>query len=306
MTTPCYYLNVTIRGYSGELLLNGAPMVAFVPDYQAVLVRPVSEWVLQGENVLSVRVDGGALCEPHNEERERRERRAAGEEVEEPQELVAPDEDLSDNTAEHDLDGPVLRVALCEGIVGEMVEPGDERELFVLDWEPPPVPRTEEEGNPLVFPHTVSERGSLNHPWGTWAWESAEAFDLEQDPGTLVDILDFLRGIHDALSANQVQPLIDASRVNYQEVGPCYEIDPADATDRMKQGWPKISEPDDFALATFDETDLDLRPCCGGRLLEARSFGGKPFLRQAEAIDGVTWSMPLFIGKVDGALAVVR
>lgn len=298
MTTPCFYLNFVIRGYDAEIFMNGAPITTASRTHQCMTAIPVSEWMVQGDNTLSVTVHGGLPTDPHVAEAERRARVAAGEE--EPESAaIAPAE------APDPLEAPTLQVALCEGLVGELVEPGAERELFRLEWSPPPVPSSEDEA-PLALPHHIETSGAVQHPWGSWQWESAPAFDLDADPGIVIDVLDFLRTLHDALGNNDLDTLVQAAPLSYDEVAPCYDFDPADARGRLAQAWPKITEPDEFELAEFDEGDLELRSCCGGRVLEPRSFSGAPFLRQSKAIDGVQWGMPIFLAKIDGTLQIVR
>lgn len=304
MTTPCYYLNFLIRGYDAEVFMNGAPITNAVRAYQCVTAIPVSEWLVQGDNTISVTVHGGTLTDPHVEEAERRARALAGDEEPETEGADGGGDDIVPAEVS-ELDAPVLRVALCEGIVGEIVDPGAEKELFALEWTPPPVPTSEDEA-PLPLPHTIEETGAVSHPWGTWAWEGAPAFDLDADPGVVIDVLDFLRTLHDALGQNNVSALVNAGPLSYDEVAPCYDFDPADARSRLAQAWPRITAPDDFALAEFDETDLELRSCCGGRVLEPRSFSGAPFLRQSQAIDGVRWMLPIYLAKIDGQLQIVR
>ncbi|HEY8427621.1 MAG TPA: hypothetical protein VIL20_04570 [Sandaracinaceae bacterium] len=279
MATPCFYLNVAIRGYDADVFVNGAPIVRASRGYPCIVLPPVSEWIVQGENVLTVAVEGGDALDPPGES----EAGAAPPPADEP---------------------PRLRVALCRGELGEFVEPGRENELVVIDWTPPPPPGEGEE--PLALPHEVRAAVDLSHPWGAWSWESAPAFDLWAEPETVVEVATFLADLHAALERGQLDPLLDASRPKLEEVAPCYDMDPAAARQRLVAAWPEITKAPGFRLAPFDEADLELRTCCGGRVLEPRSLAGEPVLRQAEALEGQRWSLPLYLARIDGKLAIVR
>jgi hypothetical protein len=285
MATPCFYLNVTIRGYDAEVFLNGAPILSAVRAYSCIALPPVSEWVVEGENVLSVVVEGGDHIDPPPEDGS-----------EDGEQTTAPPPPRPGEE-------PLLRVALCRGELGEIVEPGQENELVALEWVPPPRGADEP---PLELPHEEHVTIDLSHPWGTWAWESAPAFDFETDPTAVLDIIRFLADLHAALAAGRLDPLLDASRVKFDEVAPCYDMDPGQARARLGAAWPEITKPAGWQLAPFDESDLDLRLCCGGRVIEPRTLFGEPVLRQAEELDEQRWTMPLFVAHVGGQLAIVR
>lgn len=292
MATPCFYLNVTIRGYDAEVLLNGAPIIQSVRSYSCIALPPVSEWVVQGENVLSVTITGGDHIDPPPEEPE------DGEDGIDPT-LVSKPEPPAPKPGEE----PLLRVALCRGEIGEIVDPGRENELVVLEWVPPP---RGADDPPLPLPHEEAVTIDLTHPWGTWAWESAPAFDFETDPAAVLDVVQFIQDLHAALAAGRLDPVLDASQVKFDEVAPCYDMDPGQARARLGGAWPEITKPAGWALAPFDESDLDLRLCCGGRVLEPRTLTGEPVIRQAFELDEQRWMMPLYVARIDDKLTIVR
>ncbi|MBX3274198.1 MAG: hypothetical protein KF729_28280 [Sandaracinaceae bacterium] len=301
MATPCYYLNVTIRAYDAEVFLNGAPIERAHRGFPRFAQLPVSEWLVQGENRLSVTILGADHLpqpEPPREGDEASE--ADGEGV--ALAPVAPPPAAAAAAASED--EPLLRVALCVGDLGELVEPGQDRELLVLEWTPPPPPAEDEP--PFLLPHEVEEHIALSHPWGSWSWEAAPVLDLLEDPAIVLEASDFVAELHAAMVAGRLDAVIDRSAPKFDEVAPCYDFDPADARGRLPLAWPEISASPDFRLADFDPSDLELRPCCGGRVLEPRTLAGEPVIRQAVPIDDSLWAMPLFLARVDGRLTVVR
>jgi hypothetical protein len=56
VTTPIFYLHVRTRGCTAELRLNDAPMFAVTAEAATMAFPTVSEWVIAGENTLSVDV----------------------------------------------------------------------------------------------------------------------------------------------------------------------------------------------------------------------------------------------------------
>ncbi len=289
MATPCFYLNVTIRGYDAEVFVNGAPILGSARSYPCIALPPVSEWIVQGENVLSVTIHGGDHIDPPPD--------VEGDEDGDTIPPPAPAAPAGEG------EPPMLRVALCRGDIGEMVEPGQESELLGLEWEPPP---QSEDEPPLELPHEEQVTVDLAHPWGTWAWESAPAFDFEAEPEAVLDVVQFLADLHGAVAAGRLDSLLDASQVKFDEVAPCYEMDAGQARARLGAAWPEITKPAGWQLADFDESDLDLRLCCGGRVIEPRTLGGEPVLRQAFELEEQRWTMPLYVARIDGRLAIVR
>ena len=268
--TPIFYLHVRTRGVTAEIRLNDAPMFAITADAGTQAFPTVSEWVIAGENALSVDV--------------------------------------------HELaEGGRLRVALCEAKIGDVPEPGQELELIVIDWPPLPIPTVEGEPEPevapTVLPLTLREVGIATHPWGDWTWQYAPEFDA--DMRTTADVVAYVRDLHAALAAGRVDALIDESAVKFDEVAPAYDMSVGEAHQRISGTWAALTALPGWRLAPFDEADIELRLHCGGRLVEPTTLAGEPILRQARAIDGELWSMPIFIARTNweytaGQLTVVR
>lgn len=57
MSTPIFYLHVEGRGVQAEVRLNDAPVIELSLDYPQHAFPTISEWVVNGENVLSVHVE---------------------------------------------------------------------------------------------------------------------------------------------------------------------------------------------------------------------------------------------------------
>jgi len=99
---PVYYLNVSVRGYRAEVLVNGAPIVQTPLENAYTAIPSVSEWMIEGSNEISVEIAARAPVP------------------------TDPDPDSP----------PRLIVQLCVGALGEMVAPGQEQVLCEIRRSP--------------------------------------------------------------------------------------------------------------------------------------------------------------------------
>jgi len=260
VSDPIFYLHIRTRACAAEIRLNDATIFTVGVDAPQVAFPTISEWVLVGENTLSVEL------------------RELGED-------------------------PAVHVALCEAQIGDVPEPGNERELIVIDW-----PALIEAPLPAV-PLTLRETGQATHPWGDWSWQHAPPFDL--DRWTIPDVIAYVRDLHAALAAGRIDALIDQSPVKFNEVAPAYAMSVAEAHQRITDSWAALSAEPGWELAPFDAADIDLRLHCDARLVEPTTRDGRPLIRQARAINGELWSLELFIARTNweytaGQLTIVR
>lgn len=186
-------------------------------------------------------------------------------------------------------DNPQVHVALCQAKIGDVPEPGQEHELIVIRW-----PTTPEPEPP---PQVLHELGPATHPWPDWSWQRAPAFDT--DPQTINDVVNYVQALHTALTANVVDALIDQSPTKFNEVAPIYNMTIPEAQQRITSTWASLSSQPGWQLATFDPADITVRLHCDKRLAEPTTLSGAPILRQARAINGERWSMPILIARTN-------
>jgi hypothetical protein len=101
-TPPVYFLNVSVRGYQAEVLVNGAPILRTPLDAGYTAIPSVSEWMIEGSNEISVEIAARAPV------------------------ATIPDPDSPQR----------LIVQLCQGELGEMVPPGQEQVLCEIRHSP--------------------------------------------------------------------------------------------------------------------------------------------------------------------------
>jgi hypothetical protein len=265
VSDPIFYLHIRTRGCAADIRLNDAPCFSVRVDAPQAAFPTISEWVVVGENVLSV-------------------------------ELTELGED------------PRVHVALCEAQIGDVPEPGHERELIVIDW--PPLPTaTQAPARAPTAPLILRATGQATHPFGEWSWQHAPPLTL--DRRTITDVIAYVRDLHAALAAGQIDALIDQSAVKFNEVAPAYAMSVSEARQRITDSWAALSAQPGWQLAPFDEADIDLRLHCDARLIEPTTREGLPVIRQAQAIDGELWAIELFIAGTHweytaGQLTIVR
>jgi hypothetical protein len=203
---------------------------------------------------------------------------------------------------------PRIRVALCQALLNDVPEPGNELELALIEWPPLPIPGAP----PLALPSdpfALQAIGVARHRWPRWAWQDAPPF--APDVHTTTAVTAWVRDLHATLAAGSVDALIAHSQVKFKEVAPAYELTVAEAETRIRNAWAGLTSETRWELAPFDEANLDFRLHCGGRIVEPTTLAGEPILRQARPIDDEQWSLPIFIARTNwdviaGQLTIVR
>lgn len=270
--TPIFYARIESRACTAEIRLNDAPIFVVVREHEQEGLPTISEWVIDGENLLEVHVHAigddprlrVSLCQ-------------------------ARLGDVPERGAELELaliEWPPLPVPPTPGLDDLPVEP-----------EPPALPLR------LEAPCLAA------HPWGEWLWQAAPPFAYDAQTSTA--IFDYLRDLHASLAAGSIDALIQASQIKFDEVAPAYAMTPADAELRVQRAWIGMHTIPGWQLAPFDDQDVELRLHCGGRIVEPTTRDGQPLIRQLEAIDDEQWSLPIFLGRtnwgfVAGAIAIMR
>jgi hypothetical protein len=276
-----YYLNVSINGYDAEVFVNGAPILTSTAAYPCIAFPTVSEWMASGENEIKVVISG--VAPPPSP----------------PPKLPGEEEGfverLPDRGAE--LSPSRVKVALCQGEMGTLPELGQEDVLGTLEWSPPG-------GGAPPLPAVATLRREVSHPYGRWSWQDADPISL--DRATVEEITGVVRSIHAAMAARRVEPLADLMDIKFDEVGRCYDLSPEEAEEKMAMGFEDIFETEGWDVADLNPDELDLRLCCGDRVVEVRNKDGRPSIRQREPIDEGDWAMPIFLARHAGRFVVVR
>jgi len=267
MSYPIYFIDVQVEGCDAGVYLNGAPIVATTYKVKCTAAPTVSEWMLDGTNELAVVISRAPYEEPR-----------AAEVDGEP------------------LPPPRMRVSLCVGAADELVMPGAQRELCVVEWPS----RNAVDVRP---PMQLHARCTVSHAWGAWRWLASPP--LEDAKRSLEEIASAVKLIHASLAAGNTRVVLAASEHKLAEVGRCYSMDPRMARARFRAGWREMSSQPGFQLAALEPEDIVVRRFCQDRLVVPLTRNGEHVIRETD--DGSErWALPLYFARVDGLLAVVR
>lgn len=187
-----------------------------------------------------------------------------------------------------------LVVQRCEGPLGAIVPAGEDVVQGELVFVPPASPPA----LPLRLTHRFHATTSR-----AWAWEAAPVLRL--DEGTVAELVLFLEGLHADLQDGEIDGLLARQRIKLAELAPRYGSDPASVHAGMYHQFAELSAGGAWSIAPLRLDDLELRPCCGGRLVEPRTRDGAPVLR-GHGADATEWAMPVYIARIGGMFEIVR
>lgn len=189
---------------------------------------------------------------------------------------------------------PQLRVQLCAGQLGEFVAPGQElaRGELALHLDP---------GAPPSLPVTLALHESrLGGP--RWAWQDAERWTL--DEAALAELGLYIEMLHGYLEDGSIDAVLAHMRIKYAELGPLYGATPDLAAAVLRQHFVELSAGGAWRVAPLSPADVLLRPVCDGRLITPVDRDGEPALRGLGSSG--PWELPVFVGRVAGALEILR
>ena len=189
-----------------------------------------------------------------------------------------------------------LIVQLCEGALGEQVTPGQEQVLREVvhgpaqDLGPRPPQR-------LAFTYDLAR-------WPRWAWQDSPVFAANEAADA--ELWTFLEAIHDDLEDGHLDAVIARERVKFAELGPLYGSTPAEAAALTRMQFAELSDLAPWSVAPLVREEVDLRRCCGGRVVELRTRDGRAALRSGPTMQDAAWSLFAFVARVNGLLEIIR
>lgn len=258
-------LRLETLGVAAEASLNGVPLARTPPGGGGVTV-PVHEYTLSGANELEL------VIEPPP-----------------PGGVAAPEPLLSDGKR-----GASLRLLLPR--IGQAAHPENARSLAQIDWAPLADEVTE-------IPHTLRQRVDLPIAFPRWRWFDAPVItDL---PAQMAPAARFLQGLALGLLRGDVEPLMLAARLRFEEVAQAYQRNVADDAQRFRQQLLQLHAAQPLKPAMPKADALLLRPLAGGRLLECLRPDGQPAL-QTPVAGGGTLMLPLRLALIEGRFYVIR
>jgi hypothetical protein len=189
-----------------------------------------------------------------------------------------------------------LIVERCAGELGTVVPVGEDHVLDAIVYEPDP------DDPPPPLPLLLTHAFRLP-PGPTWAWESAPPLQL--DAATTAELLMFLDAVHADLVVGDMDSLLARQRIKFAEVAPLCDMTPEEAAAELKAQFTALSADGAWTVAPLRPEEIELRPCCRGRVIEVRTRDGQPALHGLAA-GGSEWSLPIFVARIGGMFEIVR
>jgi hypothetical protein len=230
-----------LKGLSAELYVNDVPVARVGGQLQPWASVPVPEFLVDGENTLSVVLGAG----------------------ETPARSKTGVKDKQTET------GMEIWARIVRMKDGEMAQPGSGETLLEIKW-------TCEDPEPL--PKTLSTSGDVGTKFGPWKWESAETLSL--DSATAASAGEFIATIAKAYTAGQPDPIIAAAKYKHEEAVRAYPVYPEGAFDSMfKEQLETMSQQPNWKPYELPQDQYDLRLVANGHMIEAIAKDWRPIIR---------------------------
>jgi hypothetical protein len=233
-----------IGDHQAELYLNDIPLARVGGNLQSWAAVPVMEYVVDGENLLTVMLGIGSTPSAAKSERE-------------------------GATCEPGIDVAARLVLLKEG---EMARPGAGELLAELTW-------TSEGGEPL--PMNVFAYLDLGKQPDRWAWESADVLTLDSAP--YESAAQFISEIAAAYTSTRPEPIIKVAGPKHSEAGVAYpEYGDIDFDDMFREQMTEAAEAPNWKPYALPRDQYDLRLIADGRMIEAVARDWRPIVRMED------------------------
>lgn len=179
-------------------------------------------------------------------------------------------------------------------------QPGSElsaRGLAELDW-------AAADGELVRAPVLLQQRVALPVKLPRWRWFDAPP--LEDVPNVQPLVATFVQQLAVSLAQGDPEPFLAAARVRFEDLALAYQQPAAELAARWRSRIEMLAATKALKVVLPAVAEVQLRPCAGGRLLEALLADGEPALRTEPAPDGTRHLWPVRIAVVEGRCHIVR
>jgi hypothetical protein len=179
-------------------------------------------------------------------------------------------------------------------------QPGSEmsaRSLCEIDWAAA--------AGDLVLP-PVTERRLVALPVKLPRWRWLDALPIDDLSAAQPLVAEFVQNIAVSLARGDPEPFLGAARVRFEDLAVAYQQTLAELATRWRSRIEMLHATKALRPVLPALTDVVLRPCAGGRLLECLAPDGQPVLRTEAAADGSSHAWPIRVAVVEGRTHIVR
>ncbi len=154
------------------------------------------------------------------------------------------------------------------------------------------------------FPKWVASTGDLGPLFGSPHWNQFR--ELSLDEPTVESLRAFVLEVRDEIEAGQPEPVLQRSRVKFEEVGHAYGIDPAERADIFRKLLSENAGDEDWLFQTPEPEDWSFRLCAANRLVECIASDWTPLVKGIRVPDKGRFLFPMLIGAIDSGWIIAR
>ncbi|MDB5817718.1 MAG: hypothetical protein JWQ11_1358 [Rhizobacter sp.] len=262
-------LRLQASGCAAEVELNGMPVAAVGATGGQACV-PVHEYTLTGSNRLTLVIEPTPWTQPPGQ---------------------PPMPRIASGPIEVSAELVLLRQGHAAADAGS-------RPLASVEWQAG-------EGTSFEAPTRVSRQVELPINFPRWRWLDAPPVQLT--PALRRQLLEFVQGLSAALGRGDPEPLVDAARLRFDELGLAYQRTPAAEVQRFRDRLQALYVAKALAMSAPTAETLVLRPIDKGQIVECLTPLGGPALRTANPPTcAFQPAWPLRVAVVDARVYVLR
>jgi hypothetical protein len=259
-------MRLDVRGCSAEVLLNDIPVGRVAPR-DGALCMPVHEYLLEGDNEISLVIDPGAPGRPA---------------------ATAP------KVAE-EVVGVSFRLLVPR--TGQVASSLTARSVAEIEWAVP-------SGDVYTTPLTLTRSAVLPVKFPRWRWlDVPEIADIEAQRPLIAA---FLQGIAVDMLRGDAESFLTASRLRIEELGQAYGQPVAELVTRMRSRLHLLHATKALKMTIPSAPEFVFRRCANGRLIECLGGNGAPLLSTLPAPDGTSSAWPVRLAVVGGRCHILR
>jgi hypothetical protein len=259
-------MRLDVRGCNAEVLLNDIP-IGRVDRRDGALCMPVHEYLLDGDNEISIVIDPGP-----------------------PGQSTATSPKVAGETV-----GVSFRLLVPR--TGQVASGLTARTVAEIDWAVPA-------GDVYTTPLTLRRSAILPVKFPRWRWlDVPEIADIEAQRPLIAS---FLQGITVALLRGDAESFLVASRLRIEELGQAYGQPVDELVTRMRSRLHLLHGTRALKITIPSAPEFVFRRCASGRLIECLNGNGAPLLSTLPAPDGTSSAWPVRLAVVSGRCHILR
>ena len=156
-----------------------------------------------------------------------------------------------------------------------------------------------------TFPAELETTVKIQSPFPRWSWQDAEPMDVS-DGATVRECLDLVERLHKALTAKDLQTVMDLVSTKTEETAQAYYIPMNERISDQQTFFEEIFADAQFAMEPYDAQNMELVPMADDKLILVRQSNGSAALESKELIEGFCFTLPIYVSKVNGEIRIVR